>query len=100
MDSASRAAALRAQAATLDALADIEQAATRAKAAYQAQPSRATKAAHIAAQEALREARWTARGGQGSHADALATRRTPPTGDEIEAPVIAVRAGVTSGGVS
>lgn len=75
MSSTDRAAELRAQAEQLDKLAELEHAAASAKTAYAADPSEANRSAHRAAQDALREARWTARGGEGTYADHLGARK-------------------------
>jgi pyruvate kinase len=52
-----RAAALREQAERLDTIADLEEAAADAKAAYQADQNDRTKAAHRKASQALTDAR-------------------------------------------
>lgn len=67
---------------TID-LAALEQAASAAKAAYAANPTPTLRAAKNAAQSALREARWSARGGEGTYAEHLeeqraARRQAPP----------------------
>src|SRR6187549_1335109 len=52
-----------------DALAAAEAVAAQAKAAYRDDPSAGNREAYRGAQTALREARWTARGGEGTYAD-------------------------------
>lgn len=64
MSTADLAASLRAQADRLDELASAEHAATQAKTAYAANPSEDTKAAHRAAQQALRAVRAQSRDGR------------------------------------